>query len=419
MSNQLNEKHARPMKVLFMADYFLPHAGGSRVYYFNLYSRLVRRFPTRLTTLTKKLPGWQEFDRRESSPNFRIRRHLTPLPNWKYWQWPRMAAHFADAALMTGLNDFDCVHCGDLLPQGLSGALLQKLFKLPLTMFCHGDEISQTDRFRYLPKVRNAIYRRADAVIAANQFAVNQLVRIGVRRERIHKITPGVDMDLFQPRPPKSELVERYRLAHKKVLLSVARLVPRKGHKIVLQALKKVLPRVPDVAYLIAGEGPEKANLQKMVNELELHDVVQFVGDVSHDQISDYYSLCDVFVMINRLEAGGDVESFGMVFTEANAVGKPVIGGSSGGSAEAVLDGRTGFLVDPNDVDAVSQKLIMLLSDTELRRKMGAAGLERVRDEFNWDTRVEKLHEINCDLVRKRSYQTVTSASAAIAEPEK
>lgn len=386
---------------LVTADSYLPHSGGSRVYYAALYKHLLAQYPDTVTLLTKKVPGWREFDRIESAGNFRIRRRFRPLPNWKYWQWPKALPQFLHAAGTALGGRYDCLHCGDLFPQALNGVLVRQIFKLPLLIFCHGDEISQIDKRRYQPRVRDFIYRHADAIIAANQFACDGLARIGIPKERVHKLTPGVNLEHFQPRPKRPDLIDRYRLQGKKVLLTVARLVPRKGHKIVLEALPKVLAEVPNLKYLIAGEGPEKERLQALARELGLQDTVVFVGDVGHDQICDFYNLCDVFAMINKLDEGGDVESFGMVFTEANAVGKPVIGGRSGGAAEAVLQCQTGFLVDPESAAEVAGRLLLLLKNDELSKRMGAAGLERVRLEFNWASRAQALREISADIVMR------------------
>lgn len=404
MGKTVKQPTAGPDRInhLVMADSYLPHSGGSRVYYAALYNNLLAQYPDTVTLLTKKVPGWREFDRTATSGNFTIRRRFRPLPNWKYGQLPKALPQLLHAAGTALVGRYDCLHCGDLFPQALNGVLLRRIFKLPLLIFCHGDEISQTDKRRYQPRVRDFIYRHADAIVAANQFACEGLARIGIPEERVHKLTPGVNLERFHPRPKRLDLMERYGLQGRKVLLTVARLVPRKGHKVVLQALPKVLSEVPDLKYLIAGEGPEKDRLQTLAGELGVQDSVVFTGDVSHDQICDFYNLCDVFAMINRLEQGGDVESFGMVFTEANAVGKPVIGGRSGGTAEAVLQGQTGFLVDPDSPDEVAARLLLLLKNEHLSQRMGAAGLERVRVEFNWATRAQALREITSELVLRR-----------------
>lgn len=384
---------------LVTADSYLPHSGGSRVYYAELYKALLAQYPDTVTMLTKKVPGWRAYDRMHSSVNFRIWRRFQPLPNWKYWQLPRAIPQLMHAAAMVATGHYDCLHCGDLFPQGLNGVALRMMFRLPLLVFCHGDELSQTDKRRYQPKVRDFVYRHADALVAANEFARQGLLRIGIPSERIYKLTPGVDLGHFYPAPRNEDLVRRYGLSQKKVLLTVARLVPRKGHKVVLQALPTVLKDIPDVHYVIAGDGPEKTKLQNLVRDLNLNHAVTFAGDVPHERIGDFYNLCDVFIMVNRLELGGDVESFGMVFTEANAAGKPVIGGNSGGAAEAIVDGVTGYLVDSDSVEQVANRITRLFANPELCRSLGATGLSRVRAEFNWDSRARRLREICAHLV--------------------
>jgi len=387
---------------LAMADSYLPHSGGSRVYYANLYKNLLLAYPDTITLLTKKVPGWQEFDRQESTGRFRIIRRFHPLPNWKYQQLPRAIPQLVHAGGTILAGNYDCLHCGDLFPQAFNGVFLRKIFRIPLLIFCHGDEISQTDHRRYQPKVRDFIYRQADAIIAANQFAYDALTRIGIAPSRMYKLTPGVDLEYFHPEAPNQELVRKHDLLGKKVILTVARLVPRKGHKIVLQALPKVLREVKDLKYLIAGEGPEQPRLEQMARELGISNSVTFLGNVSHELIRDYYNLCDAFIMINRMESEGDIESFGMVFTEANATGKPVIGGQSGGTAEAILEGKTGFLVDPDSPDDVAHRLCMLLTNEELAHKLGTNGLERVVREFKWEDRAHALRQITADLVQAR-----------------
>jgi phosphatidylinositol alpha-1,6-mannosyltransferase len=407
-----------PIRFLVMADSFLPHSGGSRVYYANLYKNLLENYPDTITLLTKKVPGWRNFDAQNSNQRFQISRRFNPLPNWKYGQLPKAFPQLAHASATLAARRYDCMHCCDLFPQALNGAVLSAIFRLPLLIFCHGDEISQTDRRRFQPRVRDFVYRQADALVAANQYAKDGLLRIGIPNNRIHKITPGVDLDHFRPGSPSKELVDRFALAGKRVLLTVARLVPRKGHKIVLEALSVVSKQIPNLKYMIVGEGPEKERLEQMVQQLQLGDVVTFVGDVPHHQIGEFYKLCDIFIMINRLEGGGDVESFGMVFTEANAMGKVVIGGKSGGTAEAVLDGSTGFLVDPESAANVAERLLLLLRDNELARRMGSAGLKRVIGEFGWRSRSDTLRQICAELVSKRRGAAIAVNSSVSSRPK-
>jgi phosphatidyl-myo-inositol dimannoside synthase len=385
-------------RVLFMTDAFLPHAGGARVYYYNLFREWTRNAANRVTILTKKVPGWKAFDQEQRSEQFRIVRSGRPLPSWKYWQWPKIALPFANAASLLLQNDFDMIHSGDLYPQGVLSLWFKRLSGKPYVAYCHGEEITQIDGRRFQPKVRDAIFRNADLVVAASEFARQNLLRIGINPERIRKITPGVDCNRFQPTNRRRDLVERHGLAGKTVLLTVARLVPRKGHRLVLDALRRLVLDSPDLVYLIVGTGPEEEQLRRLVAEWNLNHVVRFVGFVPDEDLPSYYNLADLYVMPNS-EEKGDIEGFGMVFLEANACGKPVIGGRSGGAAEAVLHGRTGVLVDPQDAGELAAAVRMFTANPSKMQELGAVGLSRARREFSWASRGLALEEVNREVL--------------------
>jgi phosphatidylinositol alpha-1,6-mannosyltransferase len=389
---------SQAMNILMLTDLFLPHSGGSRVYYYNLYKHLATDFPDEVTILTTKIPGGEEFDRRVCTESLRIVRRFRPLDGWKYHQLPKGILSLMPAVRLIHERRVDVLHCGDLYPPGAIGLLLKRWTGMPYLMFSHGDEISQTENRRYQPRVRDRIYCGADFVVAANQFAYRHLLRIGVRPERLRKITPGVDRDRFRPLPRNRELAGRLGLERSTVLLSVGRLAPKKGFPLVLQAVAKAARQCERLRYLIAGDGPERPQLERMVHDLGITEAVTFLGDVPQEKLAELYNLCDVFVLANR-EAEGDVETFGMVFLEASAVGKPVVGGRSGGTAEAVLDGVTGFLVDPKDPEELAGALCSLIRDPELRQRMGSAGLRRAHSEFDWSRRAGELREITREVI--------------------
>ena len=390
------------MNILFAADYFLPHAGGSRVYYFNLYSRIVENFPDRLVILTKKVPGWKQFDAEISRTGFRIIRHFKPLPNLRVQHLPKIAFPLLSAISQLLRQPIDIMHPGDLYPQGVIARWMKELFGIPYLAYCHGEDITQSDCYRYQPIVRNWIYRGADAIVAACEFARENLLRIGVEERRIVKITPGVDSRHFSPRQPSAELISRYGLSGRTVVLTVARLFPRKGHETAIRAVAKLVSHFPNIAYLIVGLGPEKQKLQRLVAELGLNDVVKFTGYIPEKELAEAYNVCDVFLMPNQEDEKGDIEGFGMVFLEANSAGKPVVAGRSGGTADSVIDGITGFRVSSKDVDEIASKLGHLLRNPDLRRRMGQAGLRRARQEFDWNIRAAQLRELSLEIVRQR-----------------
>ena len=387
------------MRIMVLTDAFLPHAGGSRVYYHNLYKNLVAQFPDQVTILTKKVPGWKEFDQRESTDSFRIVRHFKPLPNWKVYQLPKIIFPFSRALRQARSNNVDLIHVGDLYPPGVIALALKRLLGIPYVAYCHGEEITQTDQRRYQPIVRNRIYQQADLVIAACEFARRNLLRIGVPEGQVVKITPGVDCKRFSSRVPSPDLVRQFSLYGKKVLLTISRLCPRKGHDVVLKAIAKIHPEVRDLRYLIVGEGAEEAKLRQLAFDLGLADVVTFVGYVPDSRLPEFYATCDIFVMANR-EEKGDVEGFGMVFLEANASGKIVIGGRSGGTTDSILDGITGFLVKPGDADELAATLKRVLLNPGLRMELGEAGSRRARREFDWATRARQVREISSQILQ-------------------
>jgi phosphatidyl-myo-inositol dimannoside synthase len=380
--------------ILFLTDFFLPHTGGSRVYYHRLLSELVQQYPDRVTVLTKKVPGWEEYDDRQLNSALRIVRRFYPWPNWRYEQWPKYIPDLANVWLFARNNNIDIIHSGDLFPEGLVSVVVKKVLRIPFVAYCHGEEVTQIDYRRFLPKIRDLVYRSADAVVAANGFARACLVRIGVPEDRIFTITPGVDMATFMPKAANPALVTRYGVSGKVVLLSVSRLVERKGHSQILKALGKVRDSIPEFHYLIIGEGPEREKIKRIVAELGLGRHVSMVGKVASEELIDFYNLCDLFVLANR-DIQGDVEGFGMVFLEANACGKAVLGGRTGGTSEAVIDNSTGLLVDPENIDEIASALRILISEPDLRKRFGAYGLQRARSDFAWAKRAEQLRSVN------------------------
>jgi len=184
------------------------------------------------------------------------------------------------------------------------------------------------------------------------------------------------------------------------VILTVGNLVERKGHDVVLKSLPKVLKEVPNTVYLIVGDGEQKQNLKELVDELGLGEQVIFTGRVPEKELPQYYNACDVFIMPSR-EIGSDIEGFGIVFLEAGACSKPVIGGRSGGIIDAVEDGVSGILVDPTNVDEISQTLITLLTDDELARRLGRQGRKRVEEDFDQLAMAKKLSQIFRDFTKR------------------
>jgi len=169
----------------------------------------------------------------------------------------------------------------------------------------------------------------------------------------------------------------------------------------VIQALPLIMKKFPNVRYLIVGIGEELAALQQLAKDCGVQDHIVFVGQVADEERAAYYAACDVFIMPNR-QLGADIEGFGMVFLEAGAAGKPVIGGKSGGTGEAIREGITGLRVDGEDVEAIAAAVVELLTDSERARIMGEQGRQWVETVFTWESIVERTRQVAATVVRGR-----------------
>jgi phosphatidylinositol alpha-1,6-mannosyltransferase len=182
-------------------------------------------------------------------------------------------------------------------------------------------------------------------------------------------------------------------------MVSLCRLVPRKGIDTVLEALPAIFKAVPEVQYIVAGDGPDRTRLERLAERLGVTPLVRFLGLVPDDQVAPLLHMADVFVMPAR-EERPDVEGFGLVFLEANACGTPVIGSTSGGIPDAVVDGETGLLVPPLAPGPLADAAIRLLNDADLRGRLGRAGRERVLREGTWERVVAQLSASMSELLR-------------------
>jgi phosphatidylinositol alpha-1,6-mannosyltransferase len=231
--------------------------------------------------------------------------------------------------------------------------------------------------------VRRRALTAADRVLANSEYTARLARELGVRDERLLVTHCGTDPAQFRPLDA-SALRERLGLTGRPVLLTIARLVERKGIDAVLRALPVVRQAVPNVAYAVVGDGPERERFAALSRELGVDEAVRFVGVVSDAELPLWYSLADVFVMPSRSDPP-DVEGFGIVYLEASACERPVVATRAGGVPDAVADGISGLLVTPGDLDELATKIIELLLDPARAAELGRRGRERVLAELNWD----------------------------------
>lgn len=209
------------------------------------------------------------------------------------------------------------------------------------------------------------------------------------------KIAPGIDTEHFAPRSDALELRSQLGLIDKKVIVSVGRLVHRKGQDTLIEALPAIIKNVPDVHLLFIGEGPYKEYLVKRAEQLQVSHVITFIGRIQYRELPRYICVGDIFAMPSRSRlAGLEVEGLGIVYLEASACGLAVIAGKSGGAPDAILEGETGYAVDGRSAHDVAQAAIPLLTNPELARSLGVRGRQWIIDEWRWDIWAKKFTEL-------------------------
>lgn len=274
----------------------------------------------------------------------------------------------------------------------LAGIIIGRILGIPITLFGHGEDVAGILSSRLKSNsVLKYLYKYCDHFIANSTFTGEMWKRLGIGADRIHILHPCVDPDLFCIIPDGIRLKEKYKLAGKTVLLTVGRLDLRKGHDTVIRALPIFKQRFPNIVYLVVGDGEAKPYLSELAERYKVVSEVLFWGRVAPETMRECLNLCDLFVMPNREVEGGDVEGFGTVFLEANSCGKPVIGGRSGGTIDAIEDGKSGFLCDPNSIDDFVEKTSLLLSDTELAGRIGEYGRHRTMTQFSCKKRIPEF----------------------------
>jgi glycosyltransferase involved in cell wall biosynthesis len=237
-----------------------------------------------------------------------------------------------------------------------------------------------------LSRLRRFGVRRATAVTAISEFTASKLVEVqGVERARIHVIPCVITAELLAARSNGKNDSRRY---SQKILLAVGRLDSRerqKGLDEVILALERLGPTFPDALFVIAGEGDDRGRLEALAREHGLAHRVIFKGAVDDSELMDLYKNCDVFSMPSSQEG------FGIVFLEAMAFRKPVIGGNHGGTPEVIVDNETGYLVVHGDIDALAARISQLLADPVLCKRMGDAGRRRLEEHYTFDVLRERL----------------------------
>jgi phosphatidyl-myo-inositol dimannoside synthase len=268
--------------------------------------------------------------------------------------------------------------------------LCAKKFGWKYIIFASGDEVTRQIGMKK-ERLMTATLRAADGIIAISAYTAARLSPIRLAAVTVNN--PGVDVKKFHEMD-KTACRRQFGWEGRKIVLTAARIVPRKGQDTMIRALSLLAKEFPDLYYVVAGAGDETEvqRLKGIARGFGIEPRVLFFGFVNESDKPAMYNASDVYVMASRYEQGEkDVEGFGITFLEANACGVPVIGSTSGGIPDAVEDGVSGYLVAPGDHGALADALRRLFSDAPLMSRIGTQGRRRTEQSFTWKHFVDRM----------------------------
>lgn len=360
--------------ILLVTNDFGPRAGGIETFVIGLLERIPRG---EVIVYTSAQEDSKAFDQRwndEYGVKVIRDRSTILLPT------PRVIRNVRKVLNSHGATK---VWFGAAAPLGLAARWLRKSGAEHIVALTHGHEVwwSKVWPFSWLMK---EISHSIDVLTYLGDFTKGAIAPRVENREKLIKIAPGIDTDHFKPMD-STALRESLVLGKRPTIVCVGRLVHRKGQDRLVEAMTHIVKEIPDAMLIFVGEGPHRQVLDALVEKNSLHDHVRFIGRIQYSDLPRYIALGDVFAMPSRSRLFGlEVEGLGIVYLEASACGLPVVGGNSGGAPDAVKEGVTGFVVDGNNIEEISNRIVTLLKDQALRESMGSAGRAWAIEEWRW-----------------------------------
>lgn len=372
-----------------ITELFLPTKGGTAVSFDDDFRRLGGKD---VHIVTADVPGAAEFDR--THPNSVHRLTLKRSP----WLKPESLVIYSKLLLtsvrLAMKHRFAAIFAGRALPEGIVAWAVARLRGCKVFIYAHGEELTGWGRGRKFQAMCFSL-RHADKVLANSDFTRDTLISlIGVAPERIAVIYPTVDTTGMQPGLPHDDLLAGLGINQgQQLILSVGRLVRRKGFDQVIRSLPHLEQQGLDVHYALIGIGEDWDYLQNLADELGVRARLHLLGHVKAEDLARWYNACTLFAMPNR-DIQGDTEGFGLVYLEAGACERPVLAGLAGGTGSAVVDGVTGLRADGESVEAVQHAIARLLKDPGMAHEMGRRARERVQANFTHERRVSELRDM-------------------------
>jgi phosphatidylinositol alpha-1,6-mannosyltransferase len=365
-------------KILVITNDFGPRTGGIETFVMGLLERIVDH---KVVVFTSQQGDTSEYDQ-QWFKKFGVQvirdRSKILLPSL------RVAKRAKEIAQM---HNIEVVVFGAAAPLALMAPKLRKAGIKKIIALTHGHEVWWARIFPFnlaMKRIGNSV----DHLTYLGEFTRQAISRSLSQKsiDSMVKIAPGIDTSHFSPQADATQRRTELGLESKKIIISVGRLVHRKGQDKLIQAFPTIVREIPNAHLLIVGEGPYRAHLEKLVEKLSLKANVTFVGRIFYNDLPSYLSASDVFVMPSRSRFFGlEVEGLGIVYLEASACAIPVVAGVSGGAPDAVQEGITGLCVDGTNIGQIAEAVIHICSDSKRATKMGLAGRNWVIEQWQWE----------------------------------
>jgi phosphatidylinositol alpha-1,6-mannosyltransferase len=374
-------------KVLLITNDFGPRAGGIETFIIGLLERIPKGQTIVYTSNQGDTEEYDAYWLREYGVKVIRDRMKVLLPT------PRVNSA---AKRILQSEKIERVWFGSAAPLAAMSPILRKAGAKNIVAMTQGHEVwwAKIYPFKWIIKF---IAKNVDSLTYLTGYTGDAVAKaLGIEsKNKLVKILPGIDILHFIPSERDQSLATEIGIHGRQTIVSVGRLVHRKGQDRLIEALPKILEKVPNAALLLVGTGPYKKEIEKLVLKHKMSSHVFFAGRIQHEDLPKYFALGDLFAMPARNRLGGlEVEGLGIVYLEASACGIPTIVGNSGGAPEALIEGKTGFLVDGNSVDEIADAAIRILTNPTLQKEMGSYGNRWVNDEWNWDIWSDRFNKI-------------------------
>lgn len=365
------------MQVLLLTENWPPRVGGIEHYL----TKIATRLPEKSVTVVAPKAPKSEIHGKGIRQIIR-KRFFWPLirPSWLplYFSLKRWAQR----------EKPDVMVCGKALFEGLIGYFLKKKLGIPYIVCTYAMEIETWAQNRHQRRKLIKVLKAADRITYINDITKQTLLRLGAKEKQLVKVWPGVDEKAFeQVDSARIETVLAKYKIKQPYILSVGRLIPRKGFDLLIRAFAELdQTKYPDYSLVIVGEGPEHRHLEESVDQQFMTNSVHLLGHIPDEDIRGLYAGAQLFVL-TPLRTATDMEGFGIVFLEAAAQKVPAITTLGSGAAEAVMHKKTGLVVQPHE-KAIAEAITHLLSHADERKEYGEEAQGRAYHEFRWSKRI-------------------------------